>query len=46
MPVINETSIGYVAVGRLVIKDGNPNEGAFVKMGWTGENEWLGYIPL
>lgn len=46
MPVINETSIGYASVGRLVIRDGNPDEGAFVKKGWTGENEWIGYVSL
>jgi penicillin amidase len=46
MPVINETSIGFISVGRLVIRDGNPDDSAFIKEGWTGENEWLGYVSL
>lgn len=45
MPVINETSIGYASVGRLVIRDGNPDEGAFVKKGWTEKTNGLGMSP-
>ncbi len=32
--------IGYLATGRLVYRGGNPDDGAYIKEGWTGENEW------
>lgn len=38
-----EGNIGYQAVGKIPIR---PNgNGRLPVMGWTSENEWLGYIP-
>ena len=31
-------------IGRLIIRDGNPNSYGLPKEGWTGENEWLGFL--
>lgn len=31
-------------IGKLIIRNGNPEEFGFVKKGWTGESEWIGFI--
>lgn len=36
--------IGYLACGRLIDRGGNPDDGAYVKEGWTGENEWKKFV--
>ena len=47
MVFASETDIAYMPTGHLVEKDGNPGDGAYVKKGWTGENEWIEFInPL
>jgi acyl-homoserine lactone acylase PvdQ len=38
--------IGYLAAGRLVHKAGNPDDGAYVKEGWTGQNEWIHFVGI
>jgi penicillin amidase len=46
MAVVSNFSIGYIAVGRLPIRDGDPNQAGFIKQGWTGRYEWLGFVPI
>lgn len=31
-------------LGKLIIRNGNPEEFGFIKKGWTGESEWIGFI--
>jgi len=39
-----EGDIGYLATGRLVYRGGNPDDGAYIKDGWTGESEWKKFV--
>lgn len=32
--------IAYMPIGKLIRKSGHPDEYAYIKKGWTGENEW------
>jgi penicillin amidase len=40
----NQGNIGYQATGRLPLRGGR--SGSVPVEGWTGENEWIGYIPF
>ncbi|HEX6234319.1 MAG TPA: penicillin acylase family protein [Jiangellaceae bacterium] len=37
-------NIGYQAPGRIPVRDSG--DGRWPVPGWTGENEWLGYVPF
>ena len=37
--------IGFMATGKLPIRDGHPDDRGYIKKGWVGKNEWIGYVP-
>ncbi|KAM3134775.1 hypothetical protein pb186bvf_013100 [Paramecium bursaria] len=40
----NEKDIGFVPVGKQIIRTGNPDQYGIPKKGWTGEVEWVRYL--
>ncbi|CAD8058178.1 unnamed protein product [Paramecium sonneborni] len=40
----SQKDIAYMVVGKQIIKSGNPDDFGFIKNGWNGQSEWLGFI--
>lgn len=40
MVFASSKDIAYMPTGKLVVKNGNPEDFGFIKKGWTGETEW------
>lgn len=44
--ISQDNHIAYLSSGRLVIRNGNPDDNGFVKAGNVGDKDWIGYVNL
>lgn len=42
--ISKEGHIAYMASGKLVIRNGHPDENGFVKEGWSTNKDWIRYL--